>query len=120
MMSSSEFFSILKIPATREENAIHGAYRRLLGGVNPEDDPEGFKRLRKAYEEALVYARTPEEEAVSDVDWLQNQEIGGFLRELADIYDHFSRRIESAQWKKLLGDPVLLSLEDGEIGRAHV
>ncbi|MCI8586346.1 MAG: tetratricopeptide repeat protein [Lachnospiraceae bacterium] len=117
MMSSSEFFSILKIPATREENAIHGAYRRLLGGVNPEDDPEGFKRLRKAYEEALVYARTPEEEAVSDVDWLQNQEIGGFLRELADIYDHFSRRIESAQWKKLLGDPVLLSLEDGETAK---
>ena len=114
-MSITEIFKILQIPETRQEQNIRAAYHRLLTGVNPEDDPEGFKRLRKAYEEALVYARTPEQETdASEVEWLQDQEVGKFLKQLADIYNTYQRRIDLEEWKGLLADPVLSSLDDGE------
>lgn len=117
-MSRTEIFEILQIPATRNENEIRTAYHRVLTGVNPEDNPEGFKKLRKAYEEALNYARTPENGQRSfDVTLLQNQEIGGFMKHLADIYDTLSRRLNLEEWKDLLADPVLLSLEDGETAK---
>ncbi len=46
-------FQILGIEETREEDTIRQSYLSLLKDTNPEDDPEGFKRLREAYEEAL-------------------------------------------------------------------
>lgn len=115
-MSISEAFETLKLTPTHEERAIRDAYHALLKGVNPEDDPEGFKRLREAYEQAIVYARTPkeEEEGPANVQWLQNQAVGGFLQQLADIYTLLPRRIDLAEWDGLLSDPVLQSLEDGE------
>ena len=53
----NDFFNTLGIEATKEEKKIKEAYRARLHAVNPEDDPDGFKRLREAYEEALKYAR---------------------------------------------------------------
>ena len=53
-------FSILEIEETKDKQAIQDAYRRVLVKVNPEDDPEGFKRLREAYEAAAAYAERPE------------------------------------------------------------
>ena len=51
-MNRTEAFQVLGIEATKEEREIKNAYRSRLAVTNPEDDPEGFKRLRKAYEEA--------------------------------------------------------------------
>lgn len=117
-MDHSETFEILQISGTRDETEIRAAYHRLLAGVNPEDDPEGFKRLRKAYEEALAYAAAPaEERRHAGVEWLQDQEVGAFLQRAADIYDTFRKRLDPAEWKRLLSDPVLLSLEDGETAK---
>lgn len=117
-MSIAEAFEMLKIPKTQEEGAIRGAYHALLKNVNPEDDPEGFKRLREAYEEAIAYARTPQDtEEITNVQWLQNQEVGAFLQQLADIYTTFPRRIDLAEWESLLSDPVLDSLEDAETAK---
>lgn len=56
----NDFFNTLGIEATKEEKKIKKAYRARLHAVNPEDDPDGFKRLREAYEEALKYARQKE------------------------------------------------------------
>lgn len=117
-MTISEIFAVLQIKETHEERLIRDAYHRLLTGVNPEDDPEGFKRLRKAYEEAVAYARTPEEDGnASDVDWLQDQALGPFLQQLDDIYRTFPRRMDLEEWKGLLSDPVFSSLEDGETAK---
>ena len=55
-------FHILGLKETKDESAIQDAYRGLLRQTNPEDDPEGFKRLREAYEAALAWARKPEEQ----------------------------------------------------------
>lgn len=56
----NDFFNTLGIEATKEEKEIKKAYRDKLHTVNPEDDPNGFKILREAYEEALKYARQKE------------------------------------------------------------
>ena len=48
-MEKEMSFHILGIEETKDENAVKMAYRKLLKETNPEDDPEGFKRLRTAY-----------------------------------------------------------------------
>lgn len=54
-------WKILGIEQTKDEEIIKTAYRNKLRDVNPEDDEEGFKELRRAYEEALEYANTEED-----------------------------------------------------------
>ena len=61
-MEKELMFHILGISETKDERAIKKAYMDKLRSTNPEDDAEGFKRLRQAYEEAAAFAREPEEE----------------------------------------------------------
>jgi hypothetical protein len=46
----------LAIEPCRDVQVIKLAYAARLKQVHPEDDPEGFQRLRAAYERALAYA----------------------------------------------------------------
>lgn len=55
-MDEKQIWLVLGIEATKEEEEIKQAYRSRLVSTNPEEDPEGFKRLRKAYEMALELA----------------------------------------------------------------
>lgn len=117
-MNVQELFAILEIPETRDEGEVRAAYRRLLRAVNPEDDPEGFKRLRQAYEEALKYIRTSGGEEIKSADWME--EIGPegeFLKRLADIYESLPRRLDAEEWRSLLREPVLDSLDGGEAAK---
>ena len=52
-MSEKMMFAILGIDKTKDEETIRNAYRELLQNTHPEENPEGFKRLREAYEGAL-------------------------------------------------------------------
>lgn len=115
-----EIFSILKLERTKEEAQIRGAYLALLRETNPEDDPEGFKRLRTAYEEAFAYARTEEEKPEEDAgirisEWLgEDSESAQFFRSFEEIYASIARRTDRAAWETLLQAPVLSSLDEGE------
>lgn len=49
-------WDILGIDRTKDRTQIKKAYAKMLKVYHPEDDPEGFMKLRKAYEDALRQA----------------------------------------------------------------
>lgn len=112
-MNRNEAFQRLGIEATKDERAIKNAYRERLAVTNPEDDPEGFKRLRGAYEEACRYAKDageePEEERPRDTT-----PSGLWIGRAEKIYGNIRSRQDVEQWKALFDDDTFLSLEDEE------
>ena len=87
-MEPIEVFQILGIEQTKDERALKNAYRDKLTVTNPEDDPEGFKRLRMAYEEACRYAGTPDAE--------ENEEAEPTLEDVHNLV-HFLHALRNEQ-----------------------
>ena len=50
------YWDILGIQPTDDMTVIKKAYRHLLAETNPEDKPEEFMVLRRAYEDAMESA----------------------------------------------------------------
>lgn len=110
-------WEILEITETGEEERIHEAYRRKLPGFHPEENPEGFRQLRRAYEEALARAaqiqasRETKEGKAKEVAMLDNREIREFLKEAEKLYFDYAKRIQPGEWEKILDCPVCQDLE---------
>ncbi|MGG7178326.1 tetratricopeptide repeat protein [Clostridium paraputrificum] len=85
---------VLGIEETKDKEAIKEAYYEKLNTVHPEEDPEGFKELREAYEE-LIKACDEEEEAED------NSEVGIWMRDVKRVYNNFSLRLDEDLWKEL-------------------
>lgn len=51
-MSASEAFELLGLPPDADARAIKRAYHKLLKRHKPDSDPDGFRRLRDAFEAA--------------------------------------------------------------------
>lgn len=100
-------FHILQIEQTKDEGIIREAYYALLSSVHPEEDPEGFQKVRQAYETALEYARKDEQKKkkkpVTDIDF--------FMEKVQDTYNDISRRFCEDEWKELLKDPLCEGLD---------
>ena len=105
-MDENICFSVLEIEKTKEKQVIRDAYRRLLVKTNPEDDPEGFKRLREAYEAANAYADQPEILQKAPETPLEQ-----WMEKVKEVYASLSRRLNPECWKALLEDELCLSLD---------
>ncbi len=93
---SDDAFRVLGIEKTKDENLIKDAYRTKLRGVNPEDDPTGFVKLREAYEEALRMSKEAD-----SVAWATETPGGIWLRQIAEIYSDFDQRRDPEAWREL-------------------
>lgn len=101
-------WDILKINPTKDKEEIKKAYLNKLSIVHPEDDEEGFKNLRKSYEEALKEA---DKDEIIDND---NTPIGIWIKKINKVYDKFSLRINEEAWQNLLNDDVCYALDTKE------
>lgn len=97
-------WTILGIEKTKDKTAIKNAYREQLVSVNPEDNPEGFKALRQAYEDAMHEA---DKEDVKEDSF----EEGSLQYELNSLYDDFFRRIKIDEWQKLFDRDEFIAID---------
>ncbi len=103
-MEYKKIWQLLGIEPTEDENEIRNAYRTKLPEYNPEDDPEGFKALREAFEEAVRLMREkPKETELSPVELLIN--------EAKEIYNDIPRRRNVGEWEKWADNPLVLGLD---------
>ncbi len=105
-------FSILGIDPVKDENAIRDAYRQRLTQTNPEDDPQGFMRLRGAYERALTYAKTKDEEPEKPRLY-DDTPAGQWIAKADKLYRDFAARKDPENWIDLFHEEAFQSL-DGE------
>jgi tetratricopeptide (TPR) repeat protein len=99
---------VLGIEPTKDEAELKNRYHELLRDVNPEDDPEGFKRLRQAYEAAVELARRVEKEESEE---RQKDEIDLWLDRVNDVYWYVNTRNDVELWKELFRDDVCIALD---------
>lgn len=110
-MRMEEAFGILGMEPVKDEALIRNAYRRKLTVTNPEDDQEGFMRLRSAYDEALAYCKKDREEKEEETD---DSPSGHWAAKAAELYGHLSLRCDEEKWRALFDEEVFLSLEENE------
>ena len=135
----------LEIEPTGDVAAIKKAYAKLLKVHHPEDDPEGYQRLREAFDKAIKDAKqmqaesliqseeTDENEEDSYVNhvfptWIDNNSelastlvsehpVHAFMEKVETLYDDFFARIELKNWEDLLSSDVIWNVEYAEVIR---
>ena len=111
-------WAFLGISPTEDEREVRKAYLEKLPSYHPEEDPDGFRQLRQAMEEALKEAgrrreeqQNQENQGFCESGILGREEIQEFLRKAEEIYRDYGRRIRPQEWEGLLSLPVCQELE---------
>ncbi len=105
-MEKELMFHILKIEETKDQQLIREAYRRELKTTNPEDDPEGFRRLREAYEEAMAFSAREEEDEIGE-----KTAVEAWIARVDEVYQDLAARCDADTWRELLSDPLCDGLD---------
>lgn len=108
-MDEALVWKVLGLEPTKDETQLKNRYHELLRTVNPEDDAEGFKRLRQAYETAMELAKAPDE-VVEGAD-RPKDDIDVWLNRINDIYWYKDTRNNPDLWQKVFTDPVCVALD---------
>ncbi|MCR5104903.1 MAG: tetratricopeptide repeat protein [Eubacterium sp.] len=137
-MNSNDVWKLLKIEPTVDKDMILSAYRTEVVKNNPEDNPEGFKMLREAFEEAMRLSDEAEKTSSANSDAGEGvdnpYEDGpaseeGFMTDgvktefdvhmdKADtIYRDLSRRLDINEWEQWLSDPICSELDTADAMR---
>lgn len=99
-------FGILGINSTKDAKEIRKAYSKLLTKYSPENDPEGFQKIRKAYEEAL--ASTKEDNCTNQEEL---SPLDRFMKDFEDTYENFEKRLDLDCWTELLERDICCNIE---------
>ena len=111
------YWGILGIEPTKDKNKIKEAYRERLSVVNPEDDEEGFKKLREAFE---ILTKKADEKDIEGEEKEDTTSIGKWIKKVKKIYDTFSLRINEDSWKELLKDEVAFELDTMDEAKENI
>ncbi|MCI8518567.1 MAG: tetratricopeptide repeat protein [Hungatella sp.] len=110
-------WEILGIGKTGDEEIIRKAYLKLLPQFHPEENPEGFKALRQAMEEAVRHAASAkrqqeaEEGGFKQTPLMDSQEIRQVVKGAEELYRDFGKRIQPNLWSQLTSCAVCQDLE---------
>lgn len=106
-MEKELVFQILGIDELADERTVKAAYMQKLKMTNPEDDPEGFRRLREAYEKAVEILRNELEEEEEP----EKTEFDLWLDRMDVVYRNFQTRGDIKAWEELLSDELCQNLD---------
>ena len=101
-------WEILGIRKTEDQEEIRKAYYKQLPHFHPEENPEGFRALRQAMEEALEIAA--ETAGAQETAMMDSRELRDLVKEAGEVYRDFGRRICPDQWKTLASASVCQDL----------
>lgn len=106
-MDIREIWGILGIQETKNEEEIKEAYRDKIVHVNPEDDAEGFMRLRSAYEMAIRYINEPDQEATGSA----KNDVDSWIDRVNAVYSSLEKRRKEEYWEELFKDDICTGLD---------
>ena len=117
-MEQERILHILELEELTDERTVKSAYMTKLKRTNPEDDPEGFRKLREAYEGGLLLLREAEEEEQEEEK--EKTEIDLWIDQIEEIYRDFRKRGRTELWEELLNSEICQGLDRSVVGRDGV
>lgn len=96
-------WNVLQIPQTTDKKVIKRAYAQLAKTVHPEEKPEEFKQLYRAYQAAIAYADKKNSEYKFKETLYKWIEVEDGQRKKADT-DKNSSQEKEQQWTEVLSE----------------
>lgn len=113
-------WEILGMEETRDIKSIKEAYMEKLEMYHPEEDQEGFQKLREAYEKAIGVANDTSREGSLGRNTEKATPTEIWMQKVEEIYEHFKDRIDEKKWKVLLEDEVCFGIDSRKEIEEHL
>lgn len=122
-------FQTLSLPITTNEKEIKKAYHLLLPENSPEMNPDGFRILREAYEEAIAYAKSVSSTTTdfpvigfSITSTTNSQQVyqtvtpvDQFMAEFCARYDDYEKMVDATAWEHWLNSQSYCDISTKDI-----